>query len=100
MISRLVLGTEVAVGASIDVECNRHLIGTYTQPRRMTMKCMTSYILALVLSAGTWTAASAQDEGATQDNGGVFVDENADGIKDGFRQGRRGGRRGRRGQTE
>ena len=28
MISRLTLGTEVAVGASIDVECNRHLIGT------------------------------------------------------------------------
>ena len=62
------------------------------------MKCMTSYILALVLAAGTWTAASAQDEGATQDDGGVFVDGNGDGIEDGFRKGRRGGRRGHRGR--
>ncbi len=61
------------------------------------MKCMTSYILALVLATGTWTAANAQDEGATQDDGGVFVDENGDGIEDGFRKGRRGGRHGHRG---
>jgi Spy/CpxP family protein refolding chaperone len=67
----------------------------------MTMNRITSYSLslmtagALMLTAGTWTGVSAQDDG-TQDNGGVMIDENADGIEDGFRKGRRGGRGGHR----